>query len=238
MLVACNSAHPCGIWDGLLRICEIWGSTAVAVKINVCWEVTSFNQVEICSCFGGTYCLRLHSQWFSGSRAYSSEAYLLSVLQFCHRRFVTTPVLNVTIDQAVFMCWDAYPFAQGWQLSLLGNINLDTPKPINTEMKTSVGIAWRIVVFSAQDALVSEDLRKLRTQVSDMGKCIPWKGTTAYANLKQIFCVWWIDSLFKQRFIRNLPWVYYGFPDDSGCAVWGMNRLRPLEHWDRGFESY
>jgi hypothetical protein len=26
--------------------------------------------------------------------------------------------------------------------------------------------------------------------------------------------------------------------DHSGRAVWGMNCLRPLEHWDRGFESH
>jgi hypothetical protein len=26
--------------------------------------------------------------------------------------------------------------------------------------------------------------------------------------------------------------------DRSGCAVWDMNSLRPLEHWDRGFESH
>jgi hypothetical protein len=26
--------------------------------------------------------------------------------------------------------------------------------------------------------------------------------------------------------------------DHSGHAVWGMNHLRPLKHWDRGFESH
>jgi hypothetical protein len=26
--------------------------------------------------------------------------------------------------------------------------------------------------------------------------------------------------------------------DFSGLAVWGMNRFRPLEHWDHGFESH
>jgi hypothetical protein len=26
--------------------------------------------------------------------------------------------------------------------------------------------------------------------------------------------------------------------DHSDRAVYGMNRLRPLEHWDRGFESH
>jgi hypothetical protein len=26
--------------------------------------------------------------------------------------------------------------------------------------------------------------------------------------------------------------------DQSGRAVLGMNRLRPLEHWDLGFESH
>jgi hypothetical protein len=26
--------------------------------------------------------------------------------------------------------------------------------------------------------------------------------------------------------------------DCSGCAVWGMKCLRPLEYWDQGFESH
>jgi hypothetical protein len=26
--------------------------------------------------------------------------------------------------------------------------------------------------------------------------------------------------------------------DHSGRAVWGINRLRPLEHWGRGFEFH
>jgi hypothetical protein len=26
--------------------------------------------------------------------------------------------------------------------------------------------------------------------------------------------------------------------DHSGCEVWVINCLRPLEYWDRGFESY
>jgi hypothetical protein len=28
------------------------------------------------------------------------------------------------------------------------------------------------------------------------------------------------------------------FADHSGRAVGGINSLRPLEHWDRGFESH
>jgi hypothetical protein len=26
--------------------------------------------------------------------------------------------------------------------------------------------------------------------------------------------------------------------DHNSCATWGMNRLRPQEHWDRGFQSH
>jgi hypothetical protein len=32
-------------------------------------------------------------------------------------------------------------------------------------------------------------------------------------------------------------WIYTSIVDHSGSAVQGMNRLRPLEHWGRGFES-
>jgi hypothetical protein len=32
--------------------------------------------------------------------------------------------------------------------------------------------------------------------------------------------------------------IHFNLADQSGRAVWGMNRLRPLEHWDRGFGSH
>jgi hypothetical protein len=62
-------------------------------------------------------------------------------------------------------CADAYPFVQGWQPTVRGNISLDTPKPINTGMKTSVGSTWRIACVSTQEALVSEDLLMLKLEL-------------------------------------------------------------------------
>jgi hypothetical protein len=32
--------------------------------------------------------------------------------------------------------------------------------------------------------------------------------------------------------------VYLNGADHSGRVVYGMNRLRPLERWDRGFETH
>jgi hypothetical protein len=36
----------------------------------------------------------------------------------------------------------------------------------------------------------------------------------------------------------NFIWSKQEFADHSGRAVYGMKCLRPLEHWDRGFESH
>lgn len=153
---------------------EIWGSTVVAVKGNICWDVTSCSPVEIYPCFRGTHCPSLLSQWITpaSSRACSSEAYL----RFLLSSFTTVdswrrPYSTLQSTKAS-SCAGLRTHILSFKVdNLLGNINLDTPKPINTEMKTRVGIAWRIVVFSAQDSLVSEDLRKLELKVSDMGKC-------------------------------------------------------------------
>jgi hypothetical protein len=38
--------------------------------------------------------------------------------------------------------------------------------------------------------------------------------------------------------VRYICSLYVCWADHSGCAVWGMNRLRLLEHCDRGFESH
>jgi hypothetical protein len=43
----------------------------------------------------------------------------------------------------------------------------------------------------------------------------------------------------KKDFTKNNLILYvFPFVDHSGRAVQGMNTLRPLEPWDRGFESY
>jgi hypothetical protein len=56
----------------------------------------------------------------------------------------------------------------------------------------------------------------------------------------------WISAVSEQedlfRFVEIDLGLYFTtdgkFPDHSGRAVYGMNCLRPLEHWDRGFESH
>lgn len=135
-------ADPRGIRVGLHKIFEIWDSTAVAVKSNICWHVTSCRLVEI-------YSIRLHSQWITPA---NSDFQIVGVgptllkhicfplPRFFHRRFITTPIRS--------SCAGVRTHILSLKVdNLLGNINLDTPKRMNAEMKTGVGIAWRIVVL-------------------------------------------------------------------------------------------
>jgi hypothetical protein len=38
--------------------------------------------------------------------------------------------------------------------------------------------------------------------------------------------------------MENYAWILIYKADRSGRTVKGMNRLRQLQHWDRGFESH
>jgi hypothetical protein len=46
------------------------------------------------------------------------------------------------------------------------------------------------------------------------------------------------SSNAKGKIIMNYQSIKMWKADHGGRAVWGMNCLRPLERWDRGFESY
>jgi hypothetical protein len=51
------------------------------------------------------------------------------------------------------------------------------------------------------------------------------------------FCIYMtLKKTGESKFLHFVS-VYSSQSDHSGRAVWGMNCLRSLEHWDRGFES-
>lgn len=95
-----------------------------------------------------------------------SEQFSSCVLSFVHRwLMMMLLIINRRYDRPILSCAATYTFVQGWQPTGRGNTKLDTPKPINIAMKTSVGIAWRIRCVCTQEALVSEDLLMLKLEL-------------------------------------------------------------------------
>jgi hypothetical protein len=53
--------------------------------------------------------------------------------------------------------------------------------------------------------------------------------------------IWWCKTskhLMSSGLSQSLGPTSRTCADHSGCAVWGMKCLRPLEHWERGFEFH
>jgi hypothetical protein len=46
------------------------------------------------------------------------------------------------------------------------------------------------------------------------------------------------DSVCPEKLKDILEYHHVEKADHSGRVVWGMNYLRPLEHWGHGFESH